>query len=387
MKQNKWILTITSILLLAGCQSTTVVIINPKPSFHDNLFPEYQNVEIETEAEVFFINEKMKTFVDKNISHLQTTDKNIQALANGIFDHSNLNLLYQNDANTVAEQTFNNRAANCLSLTIMTYALADYANFSVHFQQVDTPELWVRREGNNLLNKHVNLRLFKKTKSNVVYLKKFSYQLDFDRRAQSLRLPAKLITKNRVLAMFYNNKGADALIKDNYTGAYAYFRSALSTDPMMIEGWTNLGLLYRRVGSIELAEETYLRALSINKDDATTLVNIAHIYRITGREEKAEHIRNKIELQRKNNPFYYFILGEVAYEKQDWTLAINQYKKAIRLDKKQHQFYFSLAKTYYKTGNIKQSKKFMALAKKYSQMDDLQLLYQGKLEQLSDIEM
>ncbi len=121
MKLTRWIFSILVILLQTGCQTISVTIIDPEPLFHDKLFPGYQDSDIQ-----------------------------IKALANTIFDHSYLNLLYKNDANTVAEETFSNRAANCLSLTIMTFALADYANFAINFQQVDTPELWVRREGNNL---------------------------------------------------------------------------------------------------------------------------------------------------------------------------------------------------------------------------------------------
>lgn len=368
-----------------GCQSTSVAVTDPTSLFHDDLFPGYQSFYIEKSEEVFSINQSMKNFVDENINRNKDSDIQIKALANAIFDHSDLNLLYKNDANTVAEETFINRAANCLSLTIMTFALADYANFSVHFQQVDTPELWVRREGNNLLNRHVNLRLYKKTKSNIVLLKNKSYQLDFDRRAQSLRLPAKKIKKVRVLAMFYNNKAADALIKENYSLAYAYFRSALTIDPLFTEAWTNLGLLYRRIGHIKLAEESYLTALAINKNDSTTLENIAHIYSITGRKGKAKSIQKKILTQRMDNPYYYFMLGEVAFDKQDWKLAIKQYKKAIRLNKRQHNFHFALARAYYKNGDVKQSKKYMALAKRYSPMEDLQLLYQSKLDRLEDI--
>ena len=385
MKLNSRIISLLASLLLAGCQSTAVIQIDPTLSFHDDLFPDYQDFYIETAEEVFFIDQSMKNFVDEKINRNRDSDIQIKALSDAIFDRSDLNLLYKNDANTVAEETFSNRSANCLSLTIMTYALADYANFSVHFQQVDTPELWVRREGNNLLNRHVNLRLYKKTKSNIVLFKQTSYQLDFDRRAQSLRLPAKKIDKKRVLAMFYNNKAADALIKERYSQAYAYFRAALTLDPMFTEAWTNFGLLYRRTGHIKLAEESYLKALTINKNDLTTLENIAHIYSITDREDKAANIRRKILAQRTDNPFYYFMLGEIAFDKQDWNLAIKQYKKAIRLNKKQHHFYFALARAYFKNDDVEQSKKYMTLAKRYSPMKDLQILYQGKLDRLEGI--
>jgi len=54
-----------SATFLAGCRSTTVVHINPYLSFHDELFPEYQQVDIESETKVFEIKQVAKTFVDQ----------------------------------------------------------------------------------------------------------------------------------------------------------------------------------------------------------------------------------------------------------------------------------------------------------------------------------
>ena len=143
-----------------GCQQTYNAPIDTKAYLHDELFPGYQAEQIETAEQVFAIDEDMKKFVNKRIRPLKTQQAQIRELSEGIFKRSNTSLLYQNDANTVATETFANQAANCLSLTIMTYALADYAGFGVSFQQVNIPELWVRRDGTSLLNRHVNLKVF-----------------------------------------------------------------------------------------------------------------------------------------------------------------------------------------------------------------------------------
>ena len=48
-------------------------------------------------------------------------------------------MLYRNSANTTANTTFNNRAANCLSLSIMTYALAEHVGLNATFYEVEIP--------------------------------------------------------------------------------------------------------------------------------------------------------------------------------------------------------------------------------------------------------
>jgi len=307
-------------------------------------------------------------------------------LAESIFHHSELNLLYDNDANTIASETFKNKAANCLSLTIMTYAMADYAGLGVRFQQVTIPEVWVRREGSSLLNRHVNLRLYPKSETNVTLYNERSYQLDFDRRAQSLRPPVVVINKQKVLAMFYNNKGADALIKKNYSKAYAYLRQALITEPSLIEGWTNLGILYRRIGRLDYAENTYQTALTINENDSTTWENLAYIYHLTDRQQQADSIMQRLKTKRLSNHYYHFMLGEVAYEKKEFKQAISHYQKAIKLNRKIHEFYFAIAKSYYQLGDIKNSQKYTALAKKHSHLQSDEMLYQSKINILDQLQ-
>lgn len=369
-----------SVLLLSACQTTSSKDFNPVPLLHDSLFPSYQKVIIESETEVFDIGKNAAAFVDKHLSRVEGSDQRIKALADSIFLHSALNLLYKNDANTIASETFENKAANCLSLIIMTYGMADHANIGVKFQQVDIPELWVRREGDSLLNRHVNLKLYQKNEQNLFLFNSRTYQLDFDRRAQSLNLPGNKISKTRVLALFYNNKGADALIKEHYTQAYAYFRSALLKDHFLVEAWANLGVLYRRAGRIDYAESSYLKALQIKSNDITTLENLAYIYTITLRTEEAERLNAIVLNHRKENPFYHSMLGDVQYENENWLEAIKHYKKSIRLDKKQNEFYFSLAKSYFQLGDINNSEKYLKLAKKYSYDDGQQLFYQSKLD-------
>jgi len=185
--------------------------------------------------------------------------------------------------------------------------------------------------------------------------------------------------------MFYNNKGANAIIKKEFTTAYAFLRKAINTDPQLVEAMTNMGVLYSRSGKTEYAEGVYKTVLSIDHQESSTQENLAHIYSITGRKEQADRILARLKEQRKDNPNYNFILGEIEFEKQNLVQAIKYYKKAISLDKKKHHYYFALAKVYHQQGNIKRSKKYLKLAKKYTPTQRQQQLYQGKLDLLSNL--
>ena len=62
-------------------------------------------------------------------------------------------------------------------------------------------------------------------------------------------------------------------------------------------------------------------------------------------------------------------------------MKIGEY--TIGLDEKRHQLYFSLAKAYYKKGNLEQSEINMKRAKRYAKEGELASRYQGKIEFLN----
>ena len=80
------------------------------------------------------------------------------------------------------------------------------------------------------------------------------------------------------------------------------------------------------------------------------------------------------------------MLGDIEYENQNWLQAIKHHKKSVRLNKQQDQFYFSIAKSYSHLGDMKNSEKYVKLAKKHTHDDDAQeSFYQSKLDRLSQL--
>ena len=144
-------------MLFIGCQTASDVSISHKTLLYDQGFVGFENVSVESKKEIFELNDEAKAFAKSTIKGVFKPKEQIQALVQHVFSRSDLNLLYRTEANTVANQTFQNRAANCLSMSIMTYALANELGFGVRFQDIDIPEFWTIREGQSLLNGHINL--------------------------------------------------------------------------------------------------------------------------------------------------------------------------------------------------------------------------------------
>ena len=372
--------------LLAGCNSTPdVVVEDSDPYLKDEAFPGYELFHVETEEEVFALTPEAKEFVQRVTWPHDHPNDQIKALVSSIFDRSDFNLLYSNNANTTASQTFNARAANCMSMSIMTFALAKYAGFEARFQDIQIPEYWTRRDGFSLLNGHVNVLVRPGHDQQVIRLLTSDIVIDFDPQERRKHFQTVEITQERALAMFYNNKGADALIEESYTRAYAYFRAAAKIAPEFDGTWVNLGILYRRAGYIEMAKASYERAIQADEENLTAWENLAYVHYLTGNETLSREIFERVERKRQDNPFYHFILGEQALEQGDFDGALAFFQKAHRLDGEKHEILFGLSKAYYELGDIGRAQRYLAMAKRRAPNPQDEERYQGKLAKLQSL--
>ncbi|MGS2721400.1 tetratricopeptide repeat protein [Paraglaciecola aestuariivivens] len=369
-----------------SCQSKVVVTLPPAElMFYDQGYPQAQDVQIESTQQIFYLDQEAQDFVNKIIASERNRIDQMELLIQSIFDRSELNLLYQGDANTTANATFHNKAANCLSMSIMTYALARHAGFNVNFQEVMIPEYWTRRSGFSLLNGHINLKMLAPKEPNIMVLNTRAYQVDFDPQTARQSLPKRLVNKSVVVAMFYNNKGADAVLNHQYDRAYAYFRAALKTHPRFHSAWINLGILYRLSGHYEQAEQAYLYALQLNSNSLTAWENLAYLYNFMQREDEANNILARVEKKRESNPYYHVNLGEQQLEQKHWDQALAHFRKALAIDRSKHEVYFGLAKVYFEIGEFERSEKYLKQAKYKAgnRLDEER--YQNKIEFLNSL--
>ena len=148
---------------------------------------------------------------------------------------------------------------------------------------------------------------------------------------------------------------------------------------------TNLGYLYRLIGQYELAEKTYLWAIKKNKENLTAWRNLSYLYRYMGHAEKANNIMSRVTRQRSENPFFHINRGDKAFEKQQWQIALKHYQRALKLDKRNHEVFFGLGKTYFELGDVKRSYHYLMLAKKKSRTEQQQAKYQREIDMLATV--
>ncbi|MCF2949516.1 tetratricopeptide repeat protein [Paraglaciecola aquimarina] len=340
---------------------------------------------VESEQDIFYLDKVAKAFVRKTLSPKKRPSAQMEELVYAVFDRSKMNLLYQGGANTSANETFHTRAANCLSMSIMMYALAKEAGFDVNFQEIIIPEYWTRRNGYSLLNGHINLRIKPKVGQSLSSFTSAGYQVDFDPQVPRNSLPKKIVSKQDVVAMFYNNKGADALMKSNFIDAYSYFRAAILKKKNFESAWINLGILYRHMGYFPQAEQAYQYAIQLNAEALTAWENLAYLYSVTDREVQAQEIFSKVNRKRRNNPYYHLNLGEEQIERKNWDEALAHFKRALSLDRHKHETYYGLARVYLEIGELQQSERYLKQARNTASSKHWEETYQNKLSLLSEL--
>lgn len=370
--------------LLSACESTTFSFVD---KFHlqsnlylDEHFPSMNHYRIESEEEIFAIDDEMRAMVNEKLLVIRDEKKRAKTLLRHIFSKENIDLAYSSDANLTAIQTYHNQAANCMSLTIMAYALANAADLNVKFQDVKVPEYWVRNDAYNMLTGHVNLVITKKTDPYVLLTyKKELLEIDFDPLIYRKSFSKKVVGRNTVLAMFYNNKGAQALASKNYGLAYAYLKHATLADDAFSPAWGNLSVLYRLNHHYDTALLGYKHAIALDNSNLTALKNYSFLLKKIGELDKALIIESQLKSIRNKNPYYHALLADEAFYRGDNELAITHYKKAIKMDKNVHEFYFGIAKVYVDNNDKQNAEKYMKRALVHNRVPVIESRYTAKL--------
>ncbi|MDN3378139.1 MULTISPECIES: hypothetical protein [unclassified Pseudoalteromonas] len=372
---------------ITACQGTPNQVLDAPPNISQN--QPFTLLPVETEAEIFELNDDIKqqltTTFPANKRNLRSTRKLLQFL----LDNGDASLSYQSGATLIANQAYNDLNANCLSLSILAYSMADFLGMHSQFQQVHIPEYWALNKGYNLLTGHINLRVSppRNSGSNIsyVYTTESSLVVDFDPNSRSEKFKTSAISKARITAMFYNNKGVTAMLKKQHNTAYSYFLAATKADPLYSGAWGNLAVFLRIHNQLNNAELAYNHALAINENNNTALGNLALLYRITERHDQADKILTMLDKKRQANPYYHISLGHTAYQNKAYQDAIKHYSKAKRLDNQIHDSYFGLARTYFQLGDLKHANKQLRLANKHADFAHDKKRYQLKLKTLSNM--
>jgi len=385
--QGKHYLLAACLLSLSACSTTDNANISvPIPIIAPPM--QLQQQLVESEQQIFQLDHSLKQQLSAYVQTRKSADEIAYSVLSFLLTNGDNSLSYQSTSTQTASQSYQNLNANCLSLSILAYSLAEHLGLKARFQKVHIPEYWALNQGFNLLTGHINLAIDNKTKlkdSSLVYQRNQRLIIDFDPNSRQARFATSSLSKKRVTAMFYNNKGGEALVNKQFDLAYSYFKAAINTDSSFSASWGNLGVLFKQLGDLKQAEEMYRYAIALNADNNTAQGNLALLYKLTDRVAEGDKLLAELDRKRQTNPYYHISLGNSDYVSGDYTNAISHYKKANAMSPTLHESHFGLARSYFELNNITKAEFHLRKARKKADFVHEKQRYDNKLIALKSL--
>ena len=368
-------------LLLAACATSTPSLPAPPPGVFDDAHFGRPAEPVSADA-VFDFTPEMRAFLNSTILPLARLKGPRQALTDALYNRSKLQLEYESSTTRTAAQAFEARQGNCLSLVIMTGAFAKAMDMKITYQQVSTDEMWSRSGGMYFMSGHVNMMLERRfADSTGKFERNDIYTIDF-MPAENSGLKARPIAENTVLAMFMNNRAAEAMVAGQLDDAYWRVREAVRLDPNFLSAYNTLGVIYLRHGDAAHAQQVLQYALGGSPDNPRILANYAEALHALGRTSEELETRKRLALVEPTPPFYWFVRGQAALRAGDLEGARKLFLKELDRAPDYHEFHYALAVADFGLGRLDEARSEMAIALQDAVKRTDHDLYAAKLDKL-----
>ena len=371
---------------LAACATAPVPPTKPPPTlFNDQLFSAPS--ERVADDDLFAMSDAMKRFLDAEV----LPDAHLKGHRQALFDslyikgaRPQLRLTYDGTSTRNAANTFATRYGNCLSLVIMTAAFAKAMDLSVQYQSVFVDDALGRSGDIYLFVGHVNLILGKRP----IDVGHGRYGgddkiIDFLPPLETRGVQARPISESTIVAMYMNNRAAEALARGRLDDAYAWAKAAIERNPDFPNSYNTLGVVYHRHGNLADSERALLFALDRQPDNVHAMSNLTRVLNDEGRVAEAQEWKRKLDRIEPNPAFAFYHRGLKAMQDRDFKLARDMFAKEVDRAPYYHEFRFWLAAAYMNLGEMENARKELELAMEFSTTRNDYDLYSAKLAKIS----
>lgn len=337
-------------------------------------------------AEVFALNEAMRHYLRTVIAPKVRSQGRQGALIDALYQRGMLRLEYDAVMTRTASQAFEARAGNCLSLVIMTAAFAKEMGLQVTYQSAYREETWSRSGSLLLRSGHVNVTLGRRFIDAGTSQDLRDLTIDFLPPEQIRGLRTRPIAEATVLAMFMNNRAAEALAQDRLDEAHAWAREAIRQDPAYLGAYNTLGVIYLRHGDTLPAERVFRHVLAREPANTLAMANLAQALAQVGRLPESQALWSELDRIDPHPPFHFFNLGLAAMRRGDFRSARELFTQEAARDNTYHEFQFWLAVANFQLGDVEQARRHLNRALAGSTTRGDHDLYAAKLDWIRSLQ-
>ena len=366
-------------LMVAACATTPPA--PPSELLNDHLFAAPS--ERISADDVFALSDGMKRYLAEEIDGRARGRGGRQGLIDALYNRSQLKLEYDSVMTRNAAQAFADRAGNCLSLVIMTAAFAKAMDLPVRYQSVVADDTVARSGDIHFFVSHVNLSLgsrpiewgFERGRSDEL-------TVDFVPAPQGGGQRVRPIREEMIVAMYMNNRAAEALVRGRLDDAYGWARAAIIEDPTFLSAHNTLGVVYQRHGDLAQAEAAFAYILEREPGNPRVMSNQVRLLGARGRVADAASLAAKLAQLEPNPPFSLFERGREAMRAGDFRAAKDAFAREVERAPYYHEFRYWLGSAHAALGETEQARKELATALEYSTTRKEHELYAAKLDRI-----
>lgn len=334
-------------------------------------------------ADIFRLSDKQQ---DDFLKYFKSPIRQHTAAHQRVYDYLQditMDFGYQGDTFT-AEQALTRASGNCLSLAILTTALARLAEVETGYQLVDSTPVFESQGNIVYKGQHVRTKLYNPSTdvtTGSYLLRGGGLLIDYFPTSGS-RFVSN-ITETQYIAMYYNNLASEAIAREDYNAAFWLLKRTLELTPDDPGPINTMAVIHRRVGDLEKAEEIYQYGIAHLDDKVSLLRNYRVLLEQQGRLDEVARINRRLTQLDDPSPFDWLHAGHGAYGDGDFQEAAMFYRKAARIAPYLHESYAGLARAYYKIGDRDGAERELKNALENSQRLSTRSMYEAKLMALS----
>ena len=277
-----------------------------------------------------------------------------------------------------AETALELKAGNCMSLAILTSALARLVDIEVKYQRVDAEPVYHRHNDIMTLSTHVRSHLIETLPEDDKEFIGIRGRIIVDYYPQRGNIRGGMLDHNTFYSMYYRNLAADAMLEGKHDYAYALMHQAIEIAGDDVENVNTMAVVLNKIGYSKHALAVYAFGLELEQNSLNLLSNYANLLEQTGDNELAEKIKSKIDDANDDNPYHLIDLAETYISEGRYKIAKRLINRAIDRAPYLHEAYFALARTYYLSQQSEKADKALQTAAQMAYLPETEKLYEAK---------
>lgn len=322
------------------------------------------------------------------LQYFQSPEQAIHSKEQRLYNYLQSKLIHftYEGANNNAQLALEKQQGNCMSLALLTTALAQLVDIEVAHKVIYQEPLMDYKDNIFISADHIRTYLYKEQQEpnpNYQVFRKAALVIDYF--PESTHLVGEDISNARFYAMLYNNLAADALLKGDSDQAFFLSQRALQHDATFTAAVNMIALLYKRKNAFSDAQQWFEYGMQLPDDQITLLTNYQALAAQLNNPQLLEKINQQFIQNDDDNPYAWLALALDAERNQQHSRARLYYKKLLEKAPYLHNANLALIRLHLQEQNFRSAQRLVEQGMQYAYEPERLEFYNAKLSALKQL--